>query len=242
MRNPDSGAAYLRSFWDMVTKATESMSYPPPEYAASASAIVGRPLALVNVGFSLELATEPLVSQTALPPVGMDPPSEAKLLYGYKFPVKIGDMDRPSDGVVGYFDTDNMATGKTDWEALHTYFTAGIVDGVPATPPPTPTPGDPRILIEPKTFPQVRPYYVDPAVPLRNGSFAESHAAKTMVKTMLVDPFTPLQVYTPILPVTTLQLPAWTVQGGLHKICTSHSPHRQLFDRVHVHDRSQRPS
>ena len=52
-----NGEVYLRSFWDMITQAVENMPYASADYATTASAIVGKPLALVNVGFSLEFAT-----------------------------------------------------------------------------------------------------------------------------------------------------------------------------------------
>ncbi|KAF2839439.1 hypothetical protein M501DRAFT_954904 [Patellaria atrata CBS 101060] len=212
------GGVYLRSFYNMVTQAVETMPFAPPEYAASATAIIGKPLALVNVGFSLELATEPLSSQTTLPPTLNNTISDADILYGYKFPIKIGDAERPFDGVVGYFDTDNSTTGSTNWTKLHTYFTAGTLTGEPILPPPSPVVGDPRQLIEPDVFPTLSPYYIDPLGPLKGNSFEATHASKFLVKTMIVDPYTPLHVYTPILPVTELKLSAWTVQKALYKI------------------------
>lgn len=202
------GDVYLRSFWDMITKAIENMPYAPADYAAYASSIVGKPLALVNAGFSLELATPPLQSQTTLPPASSET-HPTKDLLSYKFPIKIGDADRPFDGVLGYFETDNSTTGTTDWTKLYTYF--------PTTPTTTGSAqsGDPRILIEPATFPTLSPYFVEPDGPLKNGSYAASVAQNFHVKTLLLDPYTPLHVYSPILPITALQLPSWTVQVAL---------------------------
>jgi hypothetical protein len=205
-----NGAIYLQSFWDMITKAVENMPYAPPEYAAYASAIVGKPLALTNAGFSLELAIAPLQSQVTVP-LEHQGPSEADILFSYKFPMKIGDADRPFDGVVGYFDTDNMTTGSTDWTKLHTYFG---VNPRPTLPPA----GDPRVLIEPADFPTLSPYYVEPDGPLKDDSFSATHATHLMVKTVIVDPYTPLHIYGPILPITALQLPAWTVQAALQQM------------------------
>jgi hypothetical protein len=202
---------YLRAFWDMITQATENMPYAPPEYSAYASSIVGKPLALTNAGFSLELATSPLLSQVTLP-LARAGPSEAETLFAYKFPIKIGDAERPFDGIVGYFDTDNTTTGSTDWLNLHTYSVAK----------PPAAPGDPRTLIEPESFPTLSPYYVEPDDGrLKDGSFAASHAANLVVKTVLIDPYTSLHVYTPILPITSLQLPSWTVQAALQKMSKS---------------------
>ena len=201
------------------------MPHAPPEFSQSAAAIIGKPLALVNVGFSLELAIEPRTSQTNLPPTSLPPASDAEILSKYKFPIKIGDLERPYDGVVGFWDDDNTTTGATNWDALHTYFHAGMRDGVPITPPaPTPEPGDPRVPIELPTLPTLSPYYIDPESALENDSFARTHNGQLLVKAMIIDPYTPLHVYSPILPITALQLPAWTVQQAMQRICTQPAP------------------
>ena len=191
----------------MITKVIELMPFAPADYAVYATAIVGKPLALVNAGFSLEVSTPPLEPQTTLPPkLDPNPPTEADILFAYEFSIKIGDRDHPYDGVLGYFGTDNSTMGSTDFTMLHIYFTAA---------PATPSPQDPRILIQPENFPTLSPYYIDPDGPLKNGSFLASHAAEFLVKTLLIDPYTPMHVYSLILPITALQLPAWTVQAGL---------------------------
>jgi hypothetical protein len=197
------GEVYLRSFWDMITQAVENMPYAPADYAATASAIVGKPLALVNVGFSLELATPPLQSQTTLPPSS---PVSAPDLLSYKFPIKIGDADRPFDGVLGYFDTKD--NGGTNWDQLFTYFPASKASG-PADA------NDPRIFIEPKTFPTLSPFFIEPDGQLVNNSYKSSWVQQLMVKTMILDPYTPLHVYSGILPITALQLPSWVVQVAM---------------------------
>jgi hypothetical protein len=197
-----NGEAYLRAFWDMITQAVETMPYAPADYSTYASAIVGKPLALVNVGFSLELSTAPLQTQTTLPPSS---PATAPDLLSYKFPIKIGDADRPFDGVLGYFETDNTTTGTTNWSNLFTYW--------PSTT--TPKTGDPRVLIQPTSFPTLAPFFVEPDGTLTNGSYAATLAQQLSIKTMILDPYTPLHVYSGILPIQSLQLPAWTVQQAL---------------------------
>jgi hypothetical protein len=122
----DSGPAFLLAFWDMIDQAVASMPYAPPEYAAFANAVVGKPLALTNVGFSLELATEPIRSQVTRKP-SLDEPDEAHTLFAYDFPIKIGHAERPFDGVVGYFDANNNRHGSAndgapEWSRLNTYF------------------------------------------------------------------------------------------------------------------------
>ncbi|KAL8655032.1 MAG: hypothetical protein Q9210_001155 [Variospora velana] len=90
----------------------------------------------------------------------------------------------------------------------------------PPSPATTPEQGDPRIPILPDNFDTLRAFHIAPNDFL-SGSSADNVEAKTqqlLVKTMLIDPYTPLDVYTPILPIKSLQLPAWTVQRALEKM------------------------
>lgn len=187
------------------------MPYSPPDYAAYATSIVGKPLALVNVGFSLELATAPLRSGVVTsPPDALGPavPTEPAPLLSYDFPIKIGDADRPFDGVVGFFDNND---GATDWEKLHTYFISPSSTSAPEQ-------GDPRIPILPENSDTLRPFHISPEDFSSSTDFAAAKTKQLLVKTMLIDPYTPLHVFTPILPITSLQLPAWTVQRALEKM------------------------
>jgi hypothetical protein len=209
MTDLTTGAAYLRSFWDMITSSIEHMPFAPGDYAAYATSIVGKPFALVNAGFSLELALPPLESQISKEQQPAVPgASGADTLFSYKFPVKVGDKERLFDGVVGYFDTQNTSTLSTNFDSLHTYFTA---DG-------NPEPGDPRLGIEPSNFELLSPYYIDPDPSSLIGSYRAAHAARLKVKTMLIDPYTSLHLYTPILPIKSFKLSSWTVQNALQKM------------------------
>ena len=101
----DTTGSFLKSFFHMTNGAIKTMPYPPSDYSSYANALVGKPLALVNVGWSLEIATPALRAQNTL---GNRPPpewDEEKELSSYQFPFKIGDAERPFDGVVGYFVT-----------------------------------------------------------------------------------------------------------------------------------------
>ncbi|KAF7508598.1 hypothetical protein GJ744_009147 [Endocarpon pusillum] len=91
------------------------MPFPPSEYAAYANAIVGKPLALVNTSWSIELAEAPYWRQHTLPAspnpeIGatVDPlRTEATAnMDKYHFKVKISDAERPFDGVVAYWDNE----------------------------------------------------------------------------------------------------------------------------------------
>jgi hypothetical protein len=95
-----AGADYLQALWEVINSAIPSMPFPPSDYAPYANAIVGKPLALVNAGWSIELAQPPLWSQSTLPqPPTLKPGEEDPLrgqarsdLEAYKFKVKIGDV------------------------------------------------------------------------------------------------------------------------------------------------------
>jgi len=225
----DDGAAYLLALWDTIVAATPSTPYPPSEYAVYANAIVGKPLALVNVGWSLELAQPPYWEQHTMPPPranpdptkpGLDPLRQDALdvMAQYHFKLKIGDVsfytyvqdmvdhmlqaERPFDGLVAYWDGDTPAT---DFSNMWTYF-PGPEDG---------TKGDPRQYIEPGSFPTLTPYFINPEDTLAGASFVDAHTAEMRVKTVLMDPYTPVHAYTGILPIKSLQLAGWTIQQAL---------------------------
>ncbi|KAL8756888.1 MAG: hypothetical protein Q9184_004359, partial [Pyrenodesmia sp. 2 TL-2023] len=206
-----NGGVYLRSFFQKITSAIETMPHAPPDYAAYATSIVGKPLALVEVGFSLELAHAPLRSQivpSPPEPLGLAVSTEREPLLSYKFPIKIGDAERPFHGVVGFFDN---IDGVTDWEKLHTYFTSRSLVA-------TREEGDPCVPILPENFDTLSPFHTAPDEFTSSADYVAAKAERLLVKTMLIDPYTPLHVYTPILPITFLQLPAWTVQRALEKM------------------------
>ncbi len=198
---------FLKSFFYMINGAIQTMAFPPTEYAGYANSLVGKPLALVNVGFSLELALPALTAQNTL---GNTPTNEQDDLSSYQFPIKIGDADRPFDGVVGYFDTDNTNDGKTNWNTMHTYFA-------------DPSNSDFQ-MISPNNFMQLSPTYVDPVTLTASSSnkmfqtYRQAKTAQYKIATMLIDPYTPIHAYSPILPVTTLTLAPWTIQQAMTRM------------------------
>ncbi|KAK3329195.1 hypothetical protein B0H66DRAFT_579087 [Apodospora peruviana] len=219
--------AYLQAFADMINGAIKTMPFPPSDYAAFANAIVGKPLALVNLGMSLELASPAIIAQNTLgkakhrddPAFANNPDIGAGYqadLESYSFPVKIGAATRSFDGVVGYFDSDNSSPsssprGKTDWNTLYTYFMPPEKDMSPSL-------ANLIKPIEPATFPSLNPYYIHPNRLPTGVDMARAAAAKWTVKSVLVDPYTPLHVYSPILPTATHKLPSWTVESALKKM------------------------
>lgn len=229
-KKDNAGATYLKALWEIVRSAIPSMPFPPSEYSGYANAIVGKPLALVNVGWSLELAQAPLWPQHTLPPPQKDPGKNdtidplrvdaQKEMSSYQFKVKIGDSDRPFDGVVAYWDTENVNTEtrdnpssstRTDFSTIWSYSTSDLAKKVGQ-------------LIEPSKFPTMTPYFIHPNSVPDATTFSQQHAAKFMVKTLLIDPYTPIHLYSGILPIKSLRLPSWTIQQALKnmsKFCLS---------------------
>lgn len=208
----------VQAFVDMINTAIQTMPYPPSDYSAYANALVGKPLALVNVGWSLELAGPALEAQNTL---GNLPANVDNEMWSYDFPIKIGDADRPFDGVVGYFTSNNKTTGATDWSKLYTYF--------PST---APSKKMQTVQISPSNFPILKPTYIDASDPSfivkgiskdvpepnKYKSYIEARTAQYVITTMVVDPYTPSHAYSPMLPIKSLTLPPWTIQAAFQRM------------------------
>ncbi|KAI1624653.1 hypothetical protein EDD37DRAFT_627652 [Exophiala viscosa] len=209
--------AFLQSFFDMINGSIAHMPFPPSDYSAFANAVVGKPLALVNVGWSLELSTPALTSQNTYPlpktPVSWTERTKAAQaeLSSYTFPLKIGDWERTYDGVVGYFSSSNDGhpNPSTAWDMLYTYFAA---DDNP------PDPKHVQIISGEEQFLPLQPKYIDPLDVAANPSLTAAKAAQYTVTTMIMDPYTPIHGYSPILPTVSLTLPAWAVQQAFQKM------------------------
>ena len=166
---------YLQAFFDMINQSVaENQSYPPSSYATFPSAMVGKPLALVNTGWSLELAgPENLnwstVNEKEPYPKLLGRPKDDHSDDYYRFPVKLGDRERTFDGLVGYFNTaqqpsvDSLTSGgkglvASDFDLQHvfTYFNEEtLADGTSA-----PSKDGFRVPIAPDNFPTFDPYYI----------------------------------------------------------------------------------
>jgi hypothetical protein len=233
---------YFQGIISMLDQATDSsktgktMPAAPTSYAAYTSIIVGKPFALVNSGWSLELSHEEnrnwsTISKTPQRTLlradgsswgGAEPGSslpKETLDSGYYFPVKLGDKDRNFDGLIGFFCTAQnlgkpvLKEPQGDWDLsrLYTY----LMDDYDATK------NDPRVSLgDGKNFPIFTPYYLDPVKSAsQNGIPLESdHASKLHQYCMLIDPFLPVHAYTAILPNQPLQLPHFVVEKALRKM------------------------
>ncbi|KAK3944842.1 hypothetical protein QBC46DRAFT_350202 [Diplogelasinospora grovesii] len=210
---------YLKGFWTMLTKALDSLPPAPSAYAQFLSSIVGKPLALVNTGWSVELDSPPLTNQSTRAKVAtpekqlIDPDKPDD---GYIFQVKLGDKEREYDGLVGYFD--GFAGPKNgeelDYDHIKTYFH------------PTPNPFANLIPIGRDNYPKFKPYHVSPFPEddppdyqrrVDPAAYADRRNAELgrHVFGAVVDPFTAVHAYSSFLPAQTLALRPWTWQAAL---------------------------
>lgn len=208
---------YLKGFWHMITTAQDNLPPAPTAYAQFLNSIVGKPLALVNMGWSLELDKPPLTNQstksTVTKPERMltHPRNEDPSPY-YRFQVRLGDKEREYDGLVGYFDTTTSTSDKLNLDYINTFF----------------APEDPSQAIKPlqrlnttnyplftafwqPPFP-TGPPYIDPIDP---ADFEDRRNAKMSVFGAIVDPFTAVHASSSFLPPMALSLPPWTWQSAM---------------------------
>ncbi|KAK4040197.1 hypothetical protein C8A01DRAFT_35799 [Parachaetomium inaequale] len=238
--------AYLEAFLAMVDRAFALLPPAPASYAQYLNSIVGKPLALVNAGFSLELATPPLCNESTLNttpedysllpastpvlPTGQDPatiPTPDPNRPQYSFKVQLGDKSRAYDGLLGFFkppppvSPPPAGTGPFDMSKLYTFWPTphfpGTADASDAT-----------------TFPSLPPYFPSPDTLLNpngpNGgtnsgtalkppsAITAEHNLALQPLACILDPFTPLHVYSDLLPIAALALPPWTVERALARM------------------------
>ncbi|KYK58972.1 hypothetical protein DCS_00099 [Drechmeria coniospora] len=207
---------YLKGFWYMVTTAQEKLPAAPSAYAQFLNSIVGKPLALVNTGWSLELDAPPFVNQSTKskvqePERQLTQPETGERPF-YQLQIRLGDRDAGYDGLVGYFDTTAPGTSELNLDYIKTFFApeAGMkplqrltTNNYPLfTPfwqPPFPT----------------QPPYGNPSTIADPVGFDDQRNARMSVFGAIVDPFTPVHAYSSFLPASTLLLPSWTWQKAM---------------------------
>ncbi|KAH6708473.1 hypothetical protein EV126DRAFT_456901 [Verticillium dahliae] len=223
---------FLHAFWNMIETSTSEMdaAAAPEAYAEFASALIGRPLALVYAGWSLELAADALVSQADGEQEEEDGDSKTRprkpphgLLPGtgneqYSFGVKIGDRQRGFDGLVGYFECrESLSPEDTKdlglaLKSIHSDFAPGGNE-VEEDPDHLPPVAHSKLVHLNAYYESPEPRHVVDAE-----EYARRHNARLQVFGALTDPFVPLHVYSGILPVRELSLPPWTWQGALARM------------------------
>jgi hypothetical protein len=178
-------AVYLQAFVDVVNASLASMMPAQTAYAEFMGSLVGPPLALVTMGWSLELAVEAYSSHampagpevrtalmpdparypgggsTSVPQGPLNVAGREDAMYGFK--VKLGDGLRAYDGLVGYWSSlappsSNSSQGPVAGDALDfaTLYTYFKPSTVPAVSPIT--------EISNSNYPIFHPYFVDPTL------------------------------------------------------------------------------
>ncbi|KAH6632441.1 hypothetical protein F5144DRAFT_650483 [Chaetomium tenue] len=230
---------YLEGFWHMITTAQDKLPPAPGAFAQYLNSIVGKPLALVNMGWSLELSGSPFQNQAA----GSQAPEQ--MLTNYQFQVRLGDRDSEYDGLVGYFDllNDPEAPPKVhqelDLSNIHTFFALADDNKTPVATPPL-------NMLTTETYPLFKPYWNPPfdetepdkVIPAK--TYENRRNKQLSVFGAIVDPFTPMHAYSSILPSHTLQLPAWTWQEAMNKMTAFfHAGPLHLAGTVPAYDSSK---
>lgn len=223
--NDETAKHYHGEFWSMIASSVSHINQAPDTYSQFLNSLVGRPLAMVNMGWSLELDAASRKNQSTI--VGQDVPPVLGLLPGdgdktYSFPVKFGDKDRAHDGLVGYFEPrlKNEKVGTNDdlvLEKCFTYYGEKI----------SPVYDGPLLLTQPSArYPEFSATWVDPSEYAKKKPevaaelYEQAYNRNLSVFGAIVDPFLPINAYTSILPIKSLKLPTWTWESALKKMTT----------------------
>ncbi|KAF7590764.1 hypothetical protein BBP40_002379 [Aspergillus hancockii] len=216
----DKDQTYLLAFLAMANASLDGATTTPSAYASFLNTLVGRPLALVNAGWSLELAIKSKENQATLdehtekqPRMGLLPDDGPQQ---YSFPIKLGDKDRAADGLVGYFQTRSspLSPGEElDLDRIFTYYPAGDTSGHLQE-------------ITTANLPSLPAFWQNPEQHTGHGESVEETAQRFtrdwnqafQVYGAILDPFQPVTAYSSILPMTPLQLPPWTWQDAMQKM------------------------
>jgi hypothetical protein len=207
---------YLTEFVKMINLSKESMEPAPDAYAEFTNALVGRPLALVNVGWSLELANDAFVTQAdeeiALPKYLTPSADPKRPRPTYSFGLKFGDRQRGFDGLVGYFESRKIPEPGNSLELGNIY--TDYDRPIPPELTETSADPDPNQYLKKSKYEKISAFWIDP-YGLDAKEYDRELNNNWRVFGALVDPFSPIHTYSGILPVKELSLPPWTWQGAL---------------------------
>ncbi|KAF2144841.1 uncharacterized protein K452DRAFT_343301 [Aplosporella prunicola CBS 121167] len=200
---------YIQGFWNMITTAQANLSAAPSAYAQFLNSVVGKPLALVNMGWSLELDGPPLENQSTKSNVEKP---ECRLTHEddetpfYEFQVRLGDRDAEYDGLVGYFDTKTPQSDELNLDYVKTFFVSEKDTSAPLE------------SLNTENYPRFTPFWEDPfpAQSSDPANFEDRRNARFSVFGAIIDPFTPVHAYSSILPSVELSLPPWTWQSAMN--------------------------
>ncbi|WYZ36283.1 hypothetical protein EsH8_XII_000033 [Colletotrichum jinshuiense] len=212
---------YMRGFVNMIEEASRNTPAAPEAYSETIQSIIGRPLALVNAAWSIELAHEELNNLSAFHEAKN---SDQTLLDQYEdttrysFPVKLGDKGRLFDGLIGYFtrrDDDTAVAGDFyDLDTLNTPYVSRPQG-----------PGDRRREITPERYLSLEPTWASPIDDIPRGAghdLAEAYEAafsrNLSVVGAVMDPFRAVHAFSGVLPPKALRLLPWVWEEAFRKM------------------------
>ncbi|KAK0732481.1 hypothetical protein B0T21DRAFT_369068 [Apiosordaria backusii] len=211
---------YLAHFYVMLKTASAVQDPMPSAYADYTNALIGRPLALVNMGWSLELATPEWESQM------INDVKEYKRLLKisdsdkniYDFPIKLGDTERGYDGLVGYFNAkprSSLSKGDSlDLRNFYSHYASGTV-AQPTDVSIFKSEDHNIVQITTSNFPVLNASYVDPLTAKTSDDYDKQLDECLIVFGALVNPFNAVHGYSGILPIKELRLPNWTWEASM---------------------------
>ncbi|KAK2728924.1 hypothetical protein CKAH01_10620 [Colletotrichum kahawae] len=218
-----SDPKFLLGLWSMLADACQNISHDASGVNDHLSTLVGRPMALVNIGLALELATPVMQTQSY---ADIRKKSEITL-DEYKFEVMLGHKSNLCDGLVGYWpspglsplDMDQpspMAAQRPDASTIYTHFGypgRRIVDQGNVRPDRFTSPSHSPVYVS--------PYHVDPSdFPHDAPAYARAlhNHSSSVILGAIIDPFQPVNIATGILPSTSLKLAPWVVSRTLDRL------------------------
>ncbi|KAJ5654544.1 hypothetical protein N7490_001547 [Penicillium lividum] len=222
---------YLAAFMDMIMSAPDNTVPPPSAYSQSLNSLVGRPLALANMGWSLELATNPNQNESTLEEQNQAQRHRPyRLLEGegtkqYRFALKFGDVLCNHDGLVGYFKTLKADVpiepgNDLDLDTFYTYFHSKKVreDGQPLSPiDATTNPDLPAFWLNPMDYDSSKTTTDWEEVSRR---YEADRNRQLQIFGALFDPFAPITGFCSILPTRRLSLAPWAWETKLKRMTT----------------------
>lgn len=211
---------YLKAFIEMIYEATRNGSSAPTAYSHFVSSLVGKPFALANMGWSLELALNAYTNESTLKgstnQATLDIKDPEPGLFDYEFSIRFGDQDQVYDGLAGYFNTDGTKP-ELDFDHFYTYRRNSSEDIKSSAS------DSPLRVIDPTNYPVFHPYWVSPDDPVKKtlkspAEIDKERNEKLTVFGAILDPFTAVHAYSSFLPTTALQLPPFTWQSAMSKM------------------------
>ncbi|KAF5966120.1 hypothetical protein FBULB1_11822 [Fusarium bulbicola] len=219
-----SHAPFIIGLWKTIIAAQDHIQAPPAQqFAQFPSALVGRPVALANLGLGIELATPPMHSQAYADyseheedsddERELNEPTGDEELTRYEFGIKLGDMLGHQDGLIGYFTPPGY---EKVWNIVTDYVTDGdssqYVKHVGDSPPLTVSPSYTRLL----------PSNTTDALSIEDEATTyQTRRAKdlsTSLVPVLIDPFLPIHVRSGILPAVQAQLNRDDIESELQNL------------------------